>query len=198
SFYHYGTLLDTNNVGYLGPTFGYARIPDQYTWKYFWDHELAQPHQPVMAEIDFVSSHTPWAPLPTMVPWDQVGDGSVFEPQPAAGDSTSTVWQSPQRVQAAYGQSIEYSLTAMFSFLHNYDDPNLVLIVLGDHQPATIVSGKGASHNVPISVISKDPSVFQAMSEWHWQDGVLPSPHAPLWKMSAFRDRFLSAFSPSI
>ncbi|MES1212130.1 MAG: hypothetical protein ABUT11_01140, partial [Leifsonia sp.] len=27
SFYHYGTLLDTNNVGYLGPTFGYARIP---------------------------------------------------------------------------------------------------------------------------------------------------------------------------
>ena len=35
SFYHYGTMLDTNNVGYLGPTFGYARIPDQYTWKYF-------------------------------------------------------------------------------------------------------------------------------------------------------------------
>jgi len=197
SFYHYGTLLDTNNVGYLGPTFGYARIPDQYTWKYFWDHELAQPHQPVMAEIDFVSSHTPWAPLPTMVPWDQVGDGSVFEPQPAAGDSTSTVWQSPERVQAAYGQSIQYSLTAMFSFLHTYDDPNLVLIVLGDHEPATIVSGKGASHNVPISIISKDPSVMDAISGWHWQDGVLPSPRAPLWKMSAFRDRFLAAFSPT-
>jgi hypothetical protein len=196
SFYHYGTLLDTNNVGYLGPTFGYARIPDQYTWKYFWDHELAPPHQPVMAEIDFVSSHTPWAPLPTMVPWDQVGDGSIFEPQPAAGDSTSTVWQSPARVQAAYGKSIEYSLTAMFSFLHSYDDPNLVLIVLGDHEPASIVSGKGASHDVPISIISKDPSVFQAISGWHWQNGVFPSPDAPLWRMSAFRDRFLAAYSP--
>lgn len=67
SFYHYGTLLDTNNVGYAGPTFGYARIPDQYTWKYFYDHELAGPHQPVMAEIDFVSSHTPWAPLPQQI-----------------------------------------------------------------------------------------------------------------------------------
>ena len=85
----------------------------------------------------------------------------------------------------------------MFSFLHISDDPNLVLIVLGDHQPASIVSGKSANHNVPISIISKDPSVFQAISGWHWQDGVFPSPHAPLWKMSAFRDRFLKAFSPN-
>ncbi|MEO6533995.1 MAG: CDP-alcohol phosphatidyltransferase [Pseudolysinimonas sp.] len=195
SFYHYGTLLDTNNVGYAGPSFGYARIPDQYTWKYFHDQQLADPHRPVMAEIDFVSSHTPWAPLPKMVPWDQVGDGSIYEPQPAEGDSTNTVWQSPARVQAAYGQSIQYALSAMFSFLHTFDDPNLVLIVLGDHQPASIVSGKGANHNVPISIISKDPAVFRAMSGWHWQTGVLPTSTAPLWKMSAFRDRFLDAFS---
>ena len=196
SFYHYGTLLDTNNVGYLGPTFGYARIPDQYTWRYFQDHELAGPHQPVMAEIDFVSSHTPWAPLPQLVPWSQIGDGTVYAPQPAQGQSTSTVWADPKRVQAAYGQSIQYSLGAMFSFLHNYDDPNLVIIALGDHQPATVVSGAGANHNVPISIISKDPSVFRAISGWQWQDGVLPTSTAPLWKMSAFRDRFLGAFSP--
>jgi len=195
SFYHYGTMLDTNNVGYLGPTFGYARIPDQYTWKYFQDHELAGPHQPVMAEIDFVSSHTPWAPLPQLVPWSQIGDGTVYAPQPAQGQSTSTVWADPKRVQAAYGQSIQYSLGAMFSFLHNYDDPNLVIIALGDHQPATVVSGAGANHEVPISIISKDPSVFRAMSGWHWQSGVLPTSTAPLWKMSAFRDRFLGAFS---
>ncbi|MEO6116061.1 MAG: CDP-alcohol phosphatidyltransferase, partial [Pseudolysinimonas sp.] len=197
SFYHYGTLLDTNNVGYLGPTFGYARIPDQYTWKYFYDHELAGPHQPVMAEIDFVSSHTPWAPLPQLVPWSQIGDGSIYGPQPAQGQATSTVWQNPKSVQAAYGQSIQYSLGAMFSFLQNYDDPNLVVIALGDHQPATIVSGAGANHDVPISIISKDPAVFQAISGWHWQNGVFPSPDAPLWKMSAFRDRFLGAFSPN-
>jgi hypothetical protein len=196
SFYHYGTLLDTNNVGYHGPSFGYARIPDQYTWKYFYDHELAGPHQPVMAEIDLVSSHTPWAPLPQLVPWSQIGDGSIYAPQPAEGDSTSTVWQDPKRVQAAYGQSVQYSLGAMFSFLHNYNDPNLVVIALGDHQPATIVSGVGANHQVPISIISKDPSVFRAISGWHWQNGVLPTSQAPLWQMSAFRDRFLSAFSP--
>ena len=194
SFYHYGTLLDTNNVGYAGPSFGYARIPDQYTWKNFYDTQLAGPHQPVMAEIDFVSSHTPWAPLPQLVPWSQIGDGSIYGPQPAQGQSTNEVWQDPKRVQAAYGQSIQYSLGAMFSFLQNYDDPNLVLIALGDHQPAAVVSGAGANHEVPISIISRDPAVFRAISGWHWQSGVQPTSAAPLWKMSAFRDRVLGAF----
>ncbi len=195
SFYHYGTLLDSNNVGYRGPAFGYARIPDQYTWKHFHDTQLAGPHQPVMAEIDFVSSHTPWAPLPHLVPWAQIGDGSVYGPQPDEGNTTSYVWQDPKRIQAAYGQSIEYSLGAMFSFLQNSDDPNLVVIALGDHQPATVVSGAEANHEVPISIISKDPAVFRAIAGWHWQSGLLPTSAAPLWKMSAFRDRFLDAFS---
>ncbi len=195
TFYHFDTLLDANNVGYRGPSFGYARIPDQYTWKYVADHELARDHQPVMAEIDLVSSHTPWAPLPRLVPWSDVGDGSVFESQRAQGQSASEVWQDPERVRQAYAESIRYSLDAMFAFLHEVDDPNLVLVVLGDHQPATIVSGQGAGHDVPISIISKDPAVFTSIEEWRWQDGMLPAPDAPVWPMSAFRDRFLDAFS---
>ena len=75
------------------------------------------------------------------------------------------------------------------------NDPNLVLVVLGDHQPATIVSGQGASHDVPISIISKDPAVFGLIAGWRWQDGLVPTPDAPVWPMSAFRDRFLDAFS---
>ncbi|HVL60252.1 MAG TPA: CDP-alcohol phosphatidyltransferase, partial [Microbacterium sp.] len=174
SFYHWETMLDANNVGYRGPRFGYARIPDQYTWKHFADHELAG-DQPVMAEIDLVSSHTPWAPLPKLVPWAEVGDGSVFRPQPAQDQSATEVWQDPERVREAYARSIQYSLGAMFAFLHNSDDPNLVLVVLGDHQPATIVSGHGASHDVPISIISKDPAVFESISGWRWQEGMLPA-----------------------
>jgi hypothetical protein len=195
SFYHFDALFDANNVGYRGPSFGYARVPDQYTWKHFADHELAGDHQPVMAEIDLVSSHTPWAPLPRLVPWSMVGDGTVFAPQPAQGESATSVWQDPRRVQQAYAQSIEYSLGAMFEFLHESDDADLVLVVLGDHQPATIVSGQGASHDVPISIISKDATVFEAIGGWRWHDGMLPAPDGAVWPMSAFRDRFLDAFS---
>jgi hypothetical protein len=194
SFYHYDTLYDTNNVGYHGPSFGYARIPDQYTWKYFSDEELAGPHEPVMAEIDFVSSHTPWAPLPQLLPWDEIGDGSIYSSQLAGQDSTSDVWSDPARIKQAYGRSIQYSLESLFSFVQNSDDPNLVLIVVGDHQPATVVSGENASRDVPISVISKDPAVFQAISGWQWDDGMTPTTGAPLWRMDEFRDRFLAAF----
>ncbi len=194
SFYHYGTVYDDGNVGYAGPSFGYARIPDQYTLKYFADHELSGAHPPVMAEIDLVSSHTPWAPLPQLVPWSQLGDGTVYAPQPAQSQSSSVVWQDPRMVQQYYGRSVQYSLGSLFSFLQNVDDPNLVVVALGDHQPATIVSGSGANHQVPISIIAKDPAVTDAIAGWHWQDGLLPSPHAPSWRMDAFRDRFLDAY----
>ena len=194
SFYHYATLLDANNVGYEGPKFGYAQIPDQYTWQYFEDHELAGPHQPVMAEIDTVSSHTPWAPLPQTVPTSQLGNGSIYDPQPAESESSDKVWQNQKTVQQFYGQSIQYSLKSLYSFVDNSHDPNLVVIALGDHQPATIVSGHGANHQVPITIIAKDPTVFQATAGWKWTTGDRPTATSPLWQMSAFRNRFLSAF----
>jgi hypothetical protein len=69
-----------------------------------------------------------------------------------------------------------------------------VLIALGDHQPAMTVSGEGATHNVPISVIAHDPAVLRRIARWNWVSGMRPSANAPTWPMSAFRDRFLTAF----
>ncbi|GAA5202473.1 CDP-alcohol phosphatidyltransferase [Microbacterium jejuense] len=194
SFYGYDTLLGASDVGYQGPRFGYARVPDQYTLKHFADTELAGAHEPVMAEIDLVSSHTPWAPLPRLVPWHELGDGSVFDGQPALSASADAVWQDPRTVQRFYGRSVEYSLGALVSFLQNIDDPDLVMLVLGDHQPAPIVSGPDASHDVPVTLIARDPAVLAAIGEWRWQGGLRPGEAAPVWRMDAFRDRFLEAF----
>jgi hypothetical protein len=104
------------------------------------------------------------------------------------------VWQSAHHVQELYGQSVQYTMNTLFSFLNTYNDPNLVLVVVGDHQPATEVSGAGANHDVPISIISKDPTVINRISSWNWQPGMLPSPTAPVWRMDAFRNRFLTAY----
>jgi hypothetical protein len=196
TFYHYDTVYGEHDVGYRGPKFSYAAMPDQYVLAAFRRLELAAPHhQPVMAEIDLVSSHTPWAPLPRMVPWSEVGDGSVFDGMPQQGQAPSDVWRHPDQVRAAYGQSVQYSLDALVSFVQTYPDPNLVLVVLGDHQPSTIVSGDHAGHDVPVSVVAHDPSVLNRIAGWGWQDGLRPSPDAPVWPMDAFRDRFLAAFS---
>ena len=195
TFFGYDQIYDSRNVGYRGPKFSYAPMTDQYVWSAFHRLELAPGHPRVMAEIDLVSSHTPWTPLPSMVPWDQVGDGSVFDPMPAQGPTPEALWRDPSAVQASYGESVQYTLTALTSFVATYADPNLVLVVLGDHSPATIVSGPNASHDVPISIISKDPAVLAAVDSWGWNTGLRPVHDAPVWAMSAFRDKFLTAFS---
>ncbi|MFI5697404.1 CDP-alcohol phosphatidyltransferase family protein [Kribbella sp. NPDC051586] len=195
TYYHYDMVYDRRNVGYAGPSFSYASMPDQYTLAAFQRLELDKPNRaPVMAELDLVSSHTPWAPLPRLVDWSQLGDGSVFDPMPAAGDSPEDVWRQPDRVKAAYAQSIAYSLDALTSFVQRLHDRNLVLVVLGDHQPASIVSGNGASHDVPVSIIAADPAVTDRAADWGWQTGLRPDAGAPVWPMDTFRDRFLTTY----
>src|SRR3954467_4258836 len=85
-------------------------------------------------------------------------------------------------------------MSAIVSFVRRYGDDDTVVVLLGDHQPATTVSGQGAGHDVPISIIAKDPKVMRQVAGWGWQDGLHPAPRAPTWPMSAFRDPFLGAF----
>ena len=195
-FYDYDKLYDSRNVGYAGPRFGYPTMPDQFTLDAFHRLELARTdRKPVMAEIDLISSHAPWSRTPRMVAPGAVGDGSVFDGMPETLPSEKDIWPSPTRVQAAYGAAIEYSLNALVSFVQHHGTDRTVLVVLGDHQPATIVSGQGADHDVPVSVIARDPRVLERIESWGWQPGLHPSPDAPVWRMDGFRSRFLDAFA---
>jgi phosphatidylglycerophosphate synthase len=195
SFYHFDQLYNRFNVGYHGPAFSYASMPDQYTLAELQRQELGAGHKPVMAELDLVSSHYPWAPLPTMVPWNKVGNGSIFDSMPARSESPLTVWRNASTVRQFFGRSIQYSLQSLTSWVTELNDPNLVLILLGDEQPGGPISRPGASHKVVISIIARNPSVFRQMASWHWQDGLLPGRSAPLEPMDAFRNQLLGTFS---
>jgi phosphatidylglycerophosphate synthase len=198
SFYHYDKIYDRRNVGYRGPGFGLPPMPDQYVLEALHRLELARRHRPpLFAEVDLISSHAPWTRIPRLVPWDDVGDGSIFDRVPAEESTRATLFGDADRARAAYGHSIEYTMSTIISFVQHYGDDRLVVVLLGDHQPATIVSGQDAGHDVPISVIAHDPKVMAQIAGWGWQDGLRPSPRAPVWPMNAFRDRFLTAFGSS-
>jgi phosphatidylglycerophosphate synthase len=194
AFYHWDKIYNRYQVGYHGPTFTYASMPDQYTYAALQRLELSKTrHKPVFAEVDTVSSHMPWNRIPQQIPWSNVGNGSIYNRTPMDHE-TGAFWSNPPRVQAAYGRSIVYSLNTLFSFVKHADDKNLVMVVLGDHQPLPIVSGQHANHDVPISLIAHDPKVLKQIGSWGWNPGLRPSPNAPVWSMSAFRNNFLSAF----
>ena len=193
-YYHYDKIYNRYQVGYHGPTFTYASMPDQYIFSALQRLEISKTHRkPLFAEVDTVSSHMPWNRIPHPIGWKQVGNGSIYNKTPMIHE-TGAFWSNPTRVKAAYGTSIVYAMNTLTSFVQHYGDKNLVLIVLGDHQPLPIVSGRNSNHVVPISIIAHDPKVLEQIGSWGWNPGLQPKPTAPVWPMSAFRNRFLTAF----
>ena len=167
SFYHYNQIYDRRNLGYRGPKYGFASMPDQYVLLALQRLELAKPHRPPSSpRSTWSSSHTPWTRIPPLIAWSRVGDGSIFNRLPIDRSGLTDT-------QQGYSTSIKYTLRALFSFIEHYGTKNLVLIVLGDHQPSRVVSGS-PGHDVPISIIAHDPAVLRRIAGWGWADGMRP------------------------
>jgi hypothetical protein len=193
-FYGYDTVYDSRNLGYQGPRFGWSRMPDQYTLAAFQREVYGKKQGPVMAELTLTSSHEPWTPVPEMIDWDQVGDGSVYGPMAERGENRNKLWKDAKKTQHEYAKSIAYSMDSLVSWADKYGDENLVLVIFGDHQPIPLVSGSGASHDVPITVVAHDPAVLDRITGWGWTDGLKPAKNAPVWRMDEFRDKFFTAY----
>ncbi|WP_117215415.1 sulfatase-like hydrolase/transferase [Allorhizocola rhizosphaerae] len=183
--FDFDRIHTSEDLGYRGPRFTFSSIPDQYTLSSFRRLESGG-GTPVMAMIPLMSSHGPWDPVPPLVAWDSLGDGSGYVSGPESND--------PVRMRANYPRALAYSIEALISYVETYGDDDLVLVFLGDHQAATIVTGPRASRDVPITIVARDPAVLARANSWAWTDGLTPGPQAPVWPMDTFRDRFLAAF----
>lgn len=196
AYYGYDQIYDAHTFGYQGLPFNWVTMPDQYVWSALHARERSKAdRRPVMAELALISSHAPWTPIAHLVPWEEVGDGQVFNTQAQSGPSPEEVWANVDSIRDYYRQSIEYMLAALVSYVETYGDENLVVLVLGDHQPAPLVSGDPEGRQVPIHLIAHDPAVIEAIAHWQWQRGLLPDNDAPVWRMDQLRDRFIEAFS---
>jgi phosphatidylglycerophosphate synthase len=197
AFYHWDKIYNRNQVGYKGPTFSYASMPDQYIYSALQRLELWKAHRrPLFAEIDTVSSHQPWNRIPVEIPWDKVGNGSIYNhlPNHYERESFLSFWDNAAKVRSGYSRSIVYTIKSLTSYIQHYGKKNLVVIELGDHQPRNPVTGEQAGHQVPISIIAQDPKVLKAIEGWGWNPGLRPREDAPVWPMSGFRNRFFRAF----
>jgi len=194
-FYGFDRIYAADDVGYQGSKFAFDSIPDQYSLSALQRAErVGGDRAPVMATIPLLSSHAPWDPVPRLVDWSDVGDGSGFDNGGAADLSADVFSRDRTRVRTDYRDAIDYTLESLVSYVETYGDDDLVLVFLGDHQPAPIIAGRGAGRDVPITIVAHDPAVLGRVSGWGWNEGLMPGPGAPVWRMDAFRDRFLTAF----
>lgn len=197
-YFGYDQLYSAPELDYRGLPFNYVTMPDQFTLARFqqWERERAD-RGPVMAEIALLSSHAPWTPVPRLIDWASVGDGSIFSAQAASGDAPEVVWQEQARVMRQYRESAEYVVQTLASYVAEFGDENLVMLILGDHQPMPFVTGNTENRDVLVHLVARDPAVLEAVAGWEWSPGMLPGEGAPVWRMDEVRDRILETFSIS-
>jgi hypothetical protein len=72
-------------------------------------------------------------------------------------------------------------------------DRDVVMIVIGDHQPAAAVSGRGASWDVPVHVIASRSRLLERLEARGFTRGLMPA-RAHLGPMNGLVPVFLDAF----
>lgn len=190
------TILAASDLGYEGLSFNWVTMPDQFTFSAM-DRLLRTERvddRPFFIQVATGSSHAPWVPVPDLVAWDDIGDGSIFDPMALAGEPPDVVWRDRDRVRAQYRLAIDYALQVVLSYaaLHAENPP--LLIVMGDHQAAGFVALDERS-DVPIHVIGPDDLVNRAAKDWGLTKGLIPSSDAPVVPMNQMRDRILQSFT---
>ncbi|MGV8935695.1 MAG: sulfatase-like hydrolase/transferase [Allorhizobium sp.] len=196
-YYGYDQIFASKDLGYKGRPFNWVTMPDQYTLSAF--ERLVRPAadvpaKPVMAEMALISSHAPWTPVPKLIDWADVGDGTVFNDQAESGDSPSVVWADQDRVRRQYIETIDYSLQTLGDYISHFGR-DAVFIILGDHQPAPIITGRDASRSVPIHIVSRDRALVERFQAEGFSIGMTPASNLPEPPMDSMRDRLVRVFA---
>ncbi|MER7930448.1 sulfatase [Streptomyces sp. NPDC096057] len=189
-------IYDSTHLGYQGPYFSWTPVPDQFSLESFEKLEYGKKNRdPIMAEIILASSHNPWSPIAHTIPWNQLGDGTIFNQIKKEGTNPTEVWKSAKPVRTEYRKAIQYSVDSLTQWVQRYGNKNTVLVFLGDHQPVPTVTGGTSDRDVPITIVAHDPKVLDKISSWGWTDGLKPADRAPVLGMDKFRDRFMTAYA---
>ncbi|MDZ7711943.1 MAG: sulfatase-like hydrolase/transferase [Rhodovibrio sp.] len=191
----YDRLLDAAALDYAGPAFNWVTMPDQYTLAAMERKVLSdRTDRPVFAQVALISSHAPWTPIPEVLPWREIEDGRVFSRFVEGQDPPSVVWQDSARVRRLYGEALAYSIETMASFLRERLADGSVVLLLGDHQAAPLLTGPDAGRAVPAHLILPS-ELGDAAEALGWPRGVRPAADAPTWRMDQVKARLLEAFS---
>lgn len=195
-FFGYDRIWTSRNIDYAGPRFGWTTMPDQYTlWFLQWkERQQAPAGPPLFAELALISSHAPWEPLPSVTEdWAALGTGESLHAMVDPDWTGPEGW--PEKAPQNYARALAYSLDSVVGFARRFADERTLMIVLGDHQPAPLITGSTEDRSVPVHVITGDADLVQPFIEWGFERSMLPPMKGPARRMDAFRDWFVQAFS---
>jgi hypothetical protein len=193
AFYGFDRLLDARGLGYQGPAFGWWRIPDQFSMAKLDARELSTGDgRPRFVFFPTVSSHMPFRPTPPYQPdWER-----ILTADPFAGTALAeALAERPDwgNLKPDYTGSIAYTFTWLAGYLRHRPGLDLVLVVLGDHQPPARVAGRDITWDVPVHVISSRAGILDALTAEGFRRGLTPT-RPSLGNMAELTALLLRAF----
>jgi hypothetical protein len=197
TFYGFNAIYDGMNLNYKGPPFGWWTIPDQFAVARL-DTEEIQPaaRAPLFVFFPTTGTHTPFTPTPPFQPdWPRMLTEHPYD----QADIVRSWSQEPDwmNLGPSYARALGATYTWIGGLLRKRAARELVLVLIGDHQPPALVSGEGASWEVPVHVIanaSTRGAVLEALRAHGFRDGLTPH-HPKLSKMHELTPVLLDAFS---
>ena len=174
SFYGYDALLDSRSLDYRGPEFGYWRIPDQFSMARFAQQRLASASpKPQFLVFPTVTSHIPFGPVPPYQPdWPRLMGAAPY----TAAAVAQSLDQRPDwlHLGPAYVETLAYSFDWITGFVAQPAPRDYLMILVGDHQPAASVSGREASWDVPVHLITADAGLAARFIALGFTPGLTP------------------------
>lgn len=191
AFYGADRWVTYNTLNYDGPMYGWGPSPpDQYTFGFIAD--LVQTaKQPTFLFYLNQDSHYPWLPLPERVDdWRTLATSSVKGGKLSIEDNRDiSVFQAREN----YANAIAHSFENLREFITDLDDPNAVIVLMGDHQPPT-VSRQDDGFATILHIISHDIDLLENFKNFGFEDGLVLNSTQPKLAHEGFYSLFIRNF----
>ncbi len=182
-----------HDFGYDGPRFNWSLIPDQYVLQVLKEKAIDNSGRPMYFDIVLTSSHSPFNSIP---PYEDKADSArlldVYKNTPAIEFDND--WHKLNEPAEGYTTALKYSLKSIFDFIINDIKRPGLFIILGDHQPFTLLPGT-ETYDVPVQILSRDESVTRAFIREGLSAGMFPDLEKPSVPMEDFTGIFFRALS---
>lgn len=180
AFYRFDHIYDTAQLDYRGPRFGWWTVPDQFALARLDVLEGARidaadrrPDEPRFVFFPTTSTHAPFGPTAPYQPdWTRVASADPY----AEADIAHALALTPELFDLGpgYARSVSYAYASIGGYLRQHPDRDIVMVVIGDHQPAAAVSGEGAPWEVPVHVIASRAEMLGRLRAHGFSPGLTP------------------------
>lgn len=194
-FYNYDKTYNLSDFEYEGPSFAWATMSDQYVIDFIDRKEVQQGQKPLFAQYVLVSSHFPFRKIPAYIKnWNLIDRGTIYNEQNMV--RTLPIPEG-RKTAGPYGLTISllYVMEVLTEYLINHLDESGLVIILGDHQPYSKVTGPYGGRQVAIHILAKETGLIEPFINRGYSEGLISPSTESATRMDEFLSQFLSDFS---